>query len=265
MLVQLCVKSLYVYIRRYYKMNTEVYDKQIIEIDMANAVKTNMIDGTDYFCEFYIDILEPIRNAVYIKIMRTSIALNTNFANISLDDATLLPFTKIIFNGDDNQLVLDNDPIYVRMNNYGRLSSIINETYQEMVVIDYEKKADNPNEYQTDSSGNKIPIKEERTVTKPTVCEFFDMIHLNLTNIYNLFKQHNAAVSISPTSIAFKNENQQTAFDPNDTSVYILNPMEPSLKRFNIELRDKKNQLLNTADVSSFKMTICVYSKQKKF
>jgi len=227
----------------------EIYDKQIIEIDMENAVLN--ID------DFYVDIQQPIRNAVYIKIMQTSIELKTNFNTYtytdpqSLKDAASIDITSIKLNNED---VLDNDPIYISMNNYNRISTVIKQTYSENVV-----------KYNKDANGNKIETKEIQTVTKPTVFEYFDMIHVNLTNVYHLFRQYNAALSLGPQSITFKNEYQQSAFDPNDTSVYILNPIEPSLKRFNIELRDKKNQLLKTSEIASFKMTICVYSKQKKF
>jgi hypothetical protein len=141
----------------------------------------------------------------------------------------------------NNSDILEDDQVYVRMNNYNRVSSVMKETYQQ--IID----------------------GTETTVTKPTLYKFFDVIHMNLATTYPLFSKFNNATLLDIPSAVFKNEYAQSAFDPNDTSVYILNPMEPSLKRFNIELRDKKNQLLKSTEIASFKMTICVYSKQKKF
>jgi 5S rRNA maturation endonuclease (ribonuclease M5) len=155
----------------------------------------------------------------------------------------------------NGEYILDDDAIYISMNNYNRISTVIKQTYSENVVIDVD----------TDDKGNKIEIKEIQSVTKPTVFEYFDVIHTNIASTFALFNKNTISIEVDIPTALFKNEYQQSAFDPNDTSVYILNPIEPSLKRFNIELRDKKNQLLKTSEIASFKMTICVYSKQKKF
>jgi hypothetical protein len=228
----------------------EIYDKQIIEIDMENAVKTNIADSNgdiqSYYCDFYVDIQQPIRNAVYIKIMRTAIVLKKPEVVVE----GIAPTLQV-----NGEYILDDDAIYISMNNYNRISTVIKQTYSENVVIDVD----------TDDKGNKIEIKEIQSVTKPTVFEYFDVIHTNIASTFALFNKNTISIEVDIPTALFKNEYQQSAFDPNDTSVYILNPIEPSLKRFNIELRDKKNQLLKTSEIASFKMTICVYSKQKKF
>jgi hypothetical protein len=195
----------------------EIYDKDVIEIDMGNSIKTDKLDATNYYCKFYVDILQPIRNAVYIKIMRTAIVLKADQAG---NDAVLLTLPN----------VANDDAIYVRMNDYNRVSSVL--------------------------------IKQNE---EPTVNKFFEMVHINLTNIYNLSAKYNASAFSEVPNVLFSNEYPQSAFDPNDTSVHVLKPVDPSLKRFTIELRDKNNALLKTSDVLSFKMTICVYSKEKKF
>jgi hypothetical protein len=195
----------------------EIYDKNVIEIDMGNSIKTDKFDATNYYCKFYMDILQPIRNAVYIKIMRTAIVLKADQAG---NDAVLLTLPN----------VANDDAVYVRMNDYNRVSSVLIKSNEE-----------------------------------PTVNKFFEMVHINLTKIYNLSAKYNASALTEVPSMLFSNEYSQSAFDPNDTSVHILKPLDPSLKRFTIELRDKNNALLKTSDVLSFKMTICVYSKEKKF
>jgi hypothetical protein len=195
----------------------EIYDKDVIEIDMGNSIKTDKFDATNYYCKFYMDILQPIRNAVYIKIMRTAIVLKADQAG---NDAVLLTLPN----------VANDDAIYVRMNDYNRVSSVLIKSNEE-----------------------------------PTVNKFFEMVHINLTNIYNLSAKYNASAFSEVPNVLFSNEYPQSAFDPNDTSVHVLKPVDPSLKRFTIELRDKNNALLKTSDVLSFKMTICVYSKEKKF
>jgi hypothetical protein len=149
--------------------------------------------------------------------MRTAIVLKADQAG---NDAVLLTLPN----------VANDDAIYVRMNDYNRVSSVL--------------------------------IKQNE---EPTVNKFFEMVHINLTNIYNLSAKYNASAFSEVPNILFSNEYPQSAFDPNDTSVHVLKPVDPSLKRFTIELRDKNNALLKTSDVLSFKMTICVYSKEKKF
>ena len=210
-------------------METEIYDKDVVIIDMNNANMNN-----DVYCDFYVDILQPIRNAVYIKIMRTAVVLKPD--NTSQFD------TKII--SLDGQAISDDDPIYIRMNNYERVSSVILETIKER---------------QSAGSTQYIDVK------KPTVYKYFDSIHMNLSSVYQLFNWFSANATTEAPSILYKNDYQQSAFDPNDTSVYTLYPMEPSLKRFSVELRNKNNQFIKQSDIISFKMTICVYSLKKKF
>lgn len=252
----------------------EIYDKQIIEIDMGNAVKTNIAlkdsDGNilSYYCDFYVDIQQPIRNAVYIKVMRTAVVVKKPEVVVE----GIAPTLQV-----NDEYILDDDPIYISMNNYNRISTVIKQTYSENVFTGYDYELEEKGDYVLDENNNyvkvtkgegdyvKVEKKEIQSVTKPTVFEYFDVIHTNIASTFALFSKNTISIDVDIPTALFKNEYQHSAFDPNDTSVYILNPIEPSLKRFNIELRDKKNQLLKTSDVASFKMTICVYSKQKKF
>jgi len=180
-----------------------IYNKDIIFIDTDNALYN---DST--YLDFYVDILQPIKNVVYVKIIQSSITIDHNI---------------ILSEGAIN----DNDPIYIMMNDYKRISSFIRDT--------------------PTSEGNLF--------------KFFDMINIDLTKTYHLTKNFN--ITNLPTLLTYKNEYPNHTFDANDTSVYLLNPIEPNLKRFNIEIRDKKNNLIAKNDIGSFKMTICVYSLKK--
>jgi hypothetical protein len=51
----------------------------------------------------------------------------------------------------------------------------------------------------------------------------------------------------------------QASFDWSDPSVYILNPPEPNLRRLNIELRNKTFKPFDTAILTNFNLSICVY------
>jgi len=112
---------------------------------------------------------------VYVKIIQSSITIDHNI---------------ILSEGAIN----DNDPIYIMMNDYKRISSFIRDT--------------------PTSEGNLF--------------KFFDMINIDLTKTYHLTKNFN--ITNLPTLLTYKNEYPNHTFDANDTSVYLLNPIEPNLK-----------------------------------
>jgi hypothetical protein len=188
----------------------EIYDKEIILLDSDNAV---FKDSTKM--DIYVDILEPIKNVAYIKIIQSCISLNPKFN----------------FQGN---IVEDNDPIYISVNDYYRVKSVIN-------------------------------VNGEGSLLK---C--FDMINIDLTGTYNLTNNFNIQQPTQESSsqlyminLTYKNDYRTLAFDVNDHSVYKLRPMEANLKRFNIELRDKNNKIIERNNIGSFKMIICVYSLRK--
>jgi hypothetical protein len=53
------------------------------------------------------------------------------------------------------------------------------------------------------------------------------------------------------------------SFDWSDPSVYLLNPPEPSLHRFDITLRDKDYKIINRSNIDSLKLSICLYYIKK--
>jgi hypothetical protein len=51
----------------------------------------------------------------------------------------------------------------------------------------------------------------------------------------------------------------QNSFDWSDPSVYILNPPEQNLRRFNIQIKDKNFNFFNNTNLVNFNLSICVY------
>lgn len=178
-------------------MNDCILDKTIIYIDNANAIwNSTTVEN------FYIDILEPIKNAMYISIIKSNIILNPL--------ATL--------NGN---AISDGDPIYINLNEYHRISTNINNS----------------------------------------IVGYFEQIPLNLTEKYQLIYIQGA--NNIPYEYSFTN-NYVTSANINDSHMFVLNPVEPNLKRFNIQLYDKQNKIINRSDITRFNMTICVYYNRKK-
>lgn len=78
-------------------MELESLEKQIIILDSNNAIYNISSNIHDY----YIDILTPIKDAMYIKLLNTHILLNNSYLN------------------DAN--TTNNDNIFIFLNNYNRI------------------------------------------------------------------------------------------------------------------------------------------------
>ena len=181
-------------------MDDCILDQKIINIDTASSIwssSTNM--------DFYIDILEPLKNALYISIIKSNILLNPK-------------------NSLNGVAIADGDNVYVNMNDYNRISTTI-------------------------SNGNTNNI-----VT------YFEQISLNLTEKYQLYYIQGGAI---PLVYSFTN-NYITTANLTDSHMFILNPAEPNLKRFNIKLYDKNNNILQRSEITRFNMTICIYYNRRK-
>lgn len=182
-------------------MNDDIIDKQLIHIDSSSAT----INGTynsSTTQDFYIDILEPLKNALSISILKANIILNPL--------ATL--------NGN---VINDLDPIYIDLNGYHRITTNINKS----------------------------------------LVNYFELIPLNLTEKYPLI--YIQGTNNVPFVYAFSN-NYQSSGLISDSHTFILNPVDPNLKRFNIKLYDKNNKIINKSDITRFTMTLCVYINRKK-
>lgn len=186
-----------------YQDKETTMDKSIIYIDSDDTTGNAVFNNVSVY-DFYVDILEPIRSVMYIKIIRCAIILNPNAK----------------LNGND---ISDEDPIYIRVNDYNRCISVI----------------------------------------KGNVVKCFEIVNITKTKTYTIM--NNTGLSPIITDVAHYTEYPQSAFDVNDTSVYVMNPVEPNLKRFNIQLYDKNNNILTKDNVKLLKLTLCVYSKSRKY
>jgi len=84
--------------------NTFKYDKIILNLNSSNCLMFNAAETN-----FYINLVEPIKNVIYIKILKTSIVSTTSIKN------TPLSYEKY-------------DPIYITLNDYDRSNSYIKGT-----------------------------------------------------------------------------------------------------------------------------------------
>lgn len=84
-------------------MNDNVFEKRIVYINSSNC---KYIDNTK--CSFFYDLLEPIRNVMYIKLMKAELIVN--------------PSSTI-----NSVAIQDTDPVFVSLNNYDRLFTTIRE------------------------------------------------------------------------------------------------------------------------------------------
>jgi len=161
--------------------NSFKYDKLVINLNNHNCLTINP-DETS----FYVNLVEPVKNIVYIKILKASIITTAAIKN-------------------NNQLLyIKYDPIYISINDYERSQSYLNNNGDFDVV------------------------------------KYFDLIPYSTDTFSDISNSH-------------------VSFDWTDSSVYILNPPEPNLKRLNIVFRDKYFRPFNTSILTHFNLSICLY------
>lgn len=178
--------------------NTFKYDKIVINLNSTNCLEFTK-DKSDY----YINFAEPLKNVIYIKMIRASVKTNVPSYNKF-------------------------DPIYISINNYDR--SVSYKIFTEIT----------PN-----TTKDIITGTVSYTGTNSSNIVFHPF------NYFDLIPYSNDQYSeISYT---------QTSFDWSDPSVYILNPPEQNLKRFNIQFKNKAFELFSATDLINFNLSFCVY------
>lgn len=174
-------------------LDEDKLNKTVIYISSANGTFPN---NNNY--EFYYNLVEPIKNVLYIKIMRTEVFLN--------------PSTSI--NGN---VIQDGDPIFVGLKNYNRMAVNV--------------------------GGNNVKC--------------FEYILLNITEKFG--------ASATPDKIvSFKTEYTSPGCHANDVNIVALNPVEPVIAKFEVQLFDKNNNIIPKSCISKFAMTMCIYHSRKK-
>ena len=178
-------------------MATDTIEYKIIIIDSDNAHYN--IDDSYY--DFYVDILEPLRDVFKIKILYDGLSipnsnLTTNSSSLSIKNL---------------------DTIYIYLNGYSRVKTTLLDNI-------------NPN-------NNNIDLS------------YFDSITIDLNKIKN-----NTGVTMTTMF---------NDFNVNEAD-YILSPIVSHLNKINIQIKDKKNNLLTKSYAERFIMKLCVYYKTKK-
>lgn len=112
----------------------EFLDKTILNISSDNAAFQNTTNFT-----FNIDLIEPLKDVCYIKILKSEVILNPSSV------------------ADDALIFEDTDPVYINMNDYKRVSSVINGNnikYFDQILLNISEKFSNtiPNAFISFSS-----------------------------------------------------------------------------------------------------------------
>jgi hypothetical protein len=181
------------------------YDKIIINLNSSNCLQ-NPINESSY----YINLAEPLKNVVYIKMLKASV--KTSALN------TILSYNKF-------------DPIYIAINDYDR-------------SVSYNKFT----EITANTTTNKLTGEVTLSGTNSTNIVF------NPFNYFDLIPYSNDS-TVLYSEISYN----QNSFDWTDPTVYILNPPEQNLRRFNIVIKDKNFTTFSDANLINFNLSICVY------
>lgn len=123
------------------------------------------------------------------------------------------------------------DPIYISINDYDR--SVSYKIFTEIT----------PNMNTVKTADGSITSTPAGTYSSNIVFNpfnYFDLIPYS-TDLYS--------------DISYN----QNSFDWSDPSVYILNPPEQNLRRFNIQIKDKNFNFFSNINLVNFNLSICVY------
>tara|TARA_B110001450_G_scaffold203110_1_gene192525 strand:- start:871 stop:1701 length:831 start_codon:yes stop_codon:yes gene_type:complete len=225
-------------------------EKVTIHLDSKNA---EFVDNY----EFFVDILDDIKNVIYIKTLKTEIYTTHNYKYNSKYDGTQKEYFE---NGDY---------IYVSLNNFNRISVLSKEviplTIHDMggdptLQKEYPYNGTGPylksqwdtnvnvdpltgitvlfnsgksNQYGISRNTNNLPVNFKIKDTKTNLLKYYDAVNIvkdNSTLVGDL-----QAAATKPYYL-FKNELTGTSCGPNDTNTLVVNPIEPELKRFSINL-----------------------------
>lgn len=157
-------------------MNEDILNKTVIYINTDNVTyyKSDVYD-------FYYDLLEPIKDAVYVKLMRSEVILNP----------------KGTING---QAILDSDPIFVDLRDYNRISTNLggrNIKCTDVILLNISEKF-GPN----DAPNKEIAFKSDYTSMS---CNPNDTNMIVLNPIEPNFKRFNIQLYDKTGTIISKN------------------------------------------------------------
>lgn len=84
----------------------------------------------------------------------------------------------------------------------------------------------------------------------------FDYITLDLSDKFG--------TNIPNTNVMFKSDKISTNSCDGDINTYVINPVEPNMKRLDIRLFDKNYNIIPRQNIQRFSMTLCVFHNRKK-
>ena len=180
------------------------YDKIVINLNSENCLQ-NLNESS-----YYINFAEPLKNVVYIKMLKASVKTGALNANLS--------YNKF-------------DPIYIAINEYDRSASY--KKFTEIIPNTLKNKDTGEVTYAGTNSSNIV---------------------FNPFNYFDLIPYSNDS-TVPYSDISYN----QNSFDWTDPTVYILNPPEQNLKRFNIVIKDKYFNTFSNTNLLNFNLSICVY------
>jgi hypothetical protein len=139
----------------------EELEKTILYVTSANSYSSNNN------CTFVYDMIEPLKDIVYIKIMKTEILANHN-------------------------LFMDGEPVFIKLNDYKRISTVINGNATKF----FETVSINKSDKSTVALSNDIiPFKKDSTTSfhkcDPNLYQF-KPIESNIKSFtFELYDQNN--------------------------------------------------------------------------
>lgn len=272
-------------------MEDEILNKTLVHIDSSSVD----FQGDDKWV-FNVNLLEPLRDVVYIMILKTEVTL------IKTDNVFKINYNEL----GKNTYGLDSYPIHIHLNDFKRHSCVVSkfasdtltlgsdlvikikdlqsfsdETFQTLVtktVTIATFAANNPTVYTVRDLKNAIDEIENFVITddndkiKNTInafTKFYDTVVQNESekHIAKYFEHIpvniNSALTTTQDILTFGNQIFAT-FDRNNQNVHVLNPIEPNLQRLNFELRDKYDNPIDKNNISQFNMTLCFYQNSRK-
>jgi len=268
-------------------------EKYTIQID---SFKSTIINET----ECVVDILEDIKNCVYIKTLKTEVyIINDSEYSSAIDGGT-------------NNYFNPGEYIYVSLNNFNRIFT----TSKEYVPYTWQERASLNNEtfyaYNTDNTAIIDNSANSDSATNPSNVLFrdnsgdyrildetaFNFDKIFIKNIYNNLHKYYDSIYINEkisapiinTTLTYNNGTNNngnitnyivlsnnlsgTSCSPTDTNTLILNPIEPELRKFTIKLwyvnEFGKHELLkfrnstNNSPLVRVILSFTVYYKRKK-
>ena len=146
--------------------------------------------------------------------------------------------------------------VYIKMLNAsvktGNLSTLAYNKFDPIYIAinDYDR-----------SASYKIFTEITPDTTKNTLTGAVTLTGTNSSNIvFNTFNYFDLIPYSNDSSVPYSDISyNQNSFDWTDPTVYILNPPEQNLKRFNIQIKDKYFNFFTNTNLINFNLSICVY------